>query len=77
MEHEAHVKDHSGHRMTQGMDQADRKFGDVDTGRRPAASGVQEEHPSHQHSNSHEQALKLKHQAKKKASTVEGAASGD
>ena len=63
--------------MTQEMDQADRKVGDVDTGRRSAANGVQEAHSSHQQSDSHEQALKQKHQAKKRASTVDGAASGD
>jgi len=76
MEHEAHGKDHSGHRMTQGMDQADRKVGNVDAGRRPAANGVLGAHSSHQQSDSHEQALKQKPQAKKKASTVDGAASG-
>ena len=76
IEHEAHGKDHSGHRMTQGMDQADRKVGNVDAGRRPAANGVLGAHSSHQQSDSHEQALKQKPQAKKKASTVDGAASG-
>ena len=77
MEHGAHGKDHSRHRMTQGMEQADRKVGDVDTSRLFAANGVQKAHSSHQQSDSHEQALKQKHQAKKKASTVDGAVSGD
>ena len=76
MEHEVHSKDHAGHKMTQVMDQADSNVGDVHFGHRSAASGVEEEHSSQQHNDSHEQALKLKHQAKKKASTVDGAASG-
>ena len=76
MEHEVHSKDHAGHKMTQVMDQADNNVGDVHFGHRSAASGVEEEHSSQQHNDSHEQALKLKHQAKKKASTVDGAASG-
>ena len=76
MEHEVHSKDHAGHKMTQVMDRADSNVGDVHFGHRSAASGVEEEHSSQQHNDSHEQALKLKHQAKKKASTVDGAASG-
>ena len=76
MEHEVHSEDYAGHKMTQVMDQADSNVGDVHFGHRSAASGVEEEHSSQQHNDSHEQALKLKHQAKKKASTVDGAASG-
>ncbi len=76
IEHEAHGKDHSGHSMPQGMDPLGGKVGGIGTDHPPAASGVQEEHSSHQHRDSHERAPKQKQQVKKKASTVDGAASG-
>ena len=75
-EHEAHGKDHSGHSMPQGMDPSGGKVGRIGTDHTPAASGVQKEHSSHQHRDSHERAPKQKQQVKKKASTVDGAASG-
>ena len=76
IEHEAHGKDHSGHSMPQGMDPLGGEVGGIGTDHPPAASGVQEEHSSHQHRDSHERAPKQKQQVKKKASTVDGAASG-
>ncbi|MEK9588702.1 MAG: TolC family protein, partial [Gammaproteobacteria bacterium] len=75
IEHEAHGKDHSGHSMPQGMDPLGGKVGGIGTDHTPAASGVQKEHSSHQHRDSHERAPK-QNQVKRKASTVDGAASG-
>ena len=76
IEHEAHGKDHSGHSMPQGTDPAGQEVGGIDTDHPSAASAVQEERSSHQHRDSHERAPKQKQQVKKKASTVDGAASG-
>ena len=76
IEHEAHGKDHSGHSMPQGTDPAGQEVGGTDTDHPSAASAVQEERSSHQHGDSHERAPKQKQQVKKKASTVDGAASG-
>ena len=75
IEHEAHGKDHSEHSMPQGMDPLGGKVGGIGTDTPPAASGVQQEHSSHQHRDSHERAPK-QNQVKRKASTVDGAASG-
>ena len=75
IEHEAHGKDHSEHSMPQGMDPLGGKVGGIGTDHPPAASGVQEEHSSHQHRDSHERTPK-QNQVKRKASTVDGAASG-
>ena len=75
IEHEAHGKDHSEQSMPQGMDPLGGKVGGIGTDHPPAASGVQEEHSSHQHRDSHERAPK-QNQVKRKASTVDGAASG-
>ena len=75
IEHEAHGKDHSGHSMPQGTDPAGQEVGGIGTDTPPAASGVQQEHSSHQHRDSHERAPK-QNQVKRKASTVDGAASG-
>ena len=77
MDHQGHGMDHSGHNMSQGMDRSGGKGGGIGTVHPPATSGVHEGHSSHQHSDSNEQTLKQKHQAKKKALTVDGAASGD
>ena len=76
IEHEAHGKDHSGHSMPQGTDPAGQEVGGIDTDHPSAASAVQEERSSHQHRDSHERAPKQKQQVEKKASTVDGAASG-
>ena len=76
IEDEAHGKDHSGHSMPPGTEPAGQEVGGIDTDHPSAASAVQEERSSHQHGDSHERAPKQKHQAKKKASTVDGAASG-
>ena len=67
MEHEAESKVMQDAKMTQVMDQADSNVGDVHFGHRSAASGVAEEHSSQQHNDSHEQALKLKHQTKEES----------
>ena len=75
IEHEAHGKDHSEHSMPQGMDPLGGKVGGIGTDHPPAASGIQEEHSSHQHRDSHERIPK-QNQVKRKASTVDGAASG-
>ena len=75
IEHEVHGKDHSEPSMPQGMDPLGGKVGGIGTDTPPAASGVQEEHSSHQHRDSHERAPK-QNQVKRKASTVDGAASG-
>ena len=75
IEHEAHGKDHSEPSMPQGMDPLGGKVGGIGADTPPAASGVQEEHSSHQHRDSHERAPK-QNQVKRKASTVDGAASG-
>ena len=75
IEHEAHGKDRSEHGMPQGMDPLGGKVGGIGTDHPPAASSVQEVHSSHQHRDSHERAPK-QNQVKRKASTVDGAASG-
>ena len=75
IEHEAHGKDHSEQSMPQGMDPLGGKVGGIGTDTPPAAGGVQEEHSSHQHRDSHERIPK-QNQLKRKASIVDGAASG-
>ena len=75
MGHDRHGKDHSEHSMPQGMDPLGGKVGGIGTDHPSAASSVQEEHSSNQHRDSHERAPK-QNQVKRKASRVDGAASG-
>ena len=74
IEHEAHGKDRSEHEYASGMDPLGGKVGDWYRSS-ACASNVQEVHSSHQHRDSHERAPK-QNQVKRKASTVDGAASG-